>query len=110
MAQSYVRNWDEVVVNGRHVRCLTFPLLRLPTLWHERPMLNILSLIIGFVSLVLAIFAFLPLLGIANWIIVPLALIGLALGQLSDRRSGRNLCLIVVVIGIVRLWLGGGIL
>lgn len=73
-------------------------------------MLNIASLAIGVVTLILAIFAFLPLLGIANWLIVPLALIGLALGQLSDRRSGRNLCLIVVAVGIIRLWLGGGIL
>lgn len=72
-------------------------------------MLNIASLIIGVVTLILAIFAFLPLLGIANWLIVPIALIGLALGQLSDRRSGRNLNLIVVAIGIVRLWLGGGV-
>lgn len=73
-------------------------------------MLNIASLVIGVVTLVLAIFAFLPLLGIANWLIVPIALVGLALGQLSDRRSGRNLNLIVVAIGIIRLWLGGGIL
>lgn len=73
-------------------------------------MLNIASLIIGVVTLILAIFAFLPLLGIANWLIVPIALVGLALGQLSDRRSGRNLNLIVVAIGIVRLWLGGGVL
>lgn len=73
-------------------------------------MLNIISLIIGVVTAILAILAFFPLLGWANWLIIPLALIGLALGQLSDSRSGRNLCLIVVVIGIVRLWLGGGII
>lgn len=79
-------------------------------LWQGSNMLNIVSLVIGVLTLILAVFAFLPLLGIANWLIVPMALIGLALGQLSNRRSGRNLCLIVVVIGILRLWLGGGIL
>lgn len=73
-------------------------------------MLNIFSLIIGVVTLILAVLAFFPLLGAVNWLIVPIALVGLALGQLSNSRSGRNLCLIVVVVGIARLWLGGGIL
>ena len=73
-------------------------------------MLNILSLIVGVVALFLGIFAFFPLLGWAYWLIIPIALVGLALGQLSSSRSGRNLNLIVVVIGIVRLSLGGGII
>lgn len=73
-------------------------------------MLNISSLIIGVVAMFLGIFAFFPFLGWAYWLIVPLALIGLALGQLSSSRSGRNLNLIVIVIGIVRLSLGGGII
>ena len=73
-------------------------------------MLNFLSLLVGSVTLILAIIAFIPPLGAANWLIVPLALIGLALGQLSSSRSGRNLNLIVIVIGIVRLSLGGGII
>ena len=73
-------------------------------------MLNILSLLVGVVALFLGIFAFFPFLGWAYWLIVPIALIGLALGQLSSSRSGRNLNLIVIVIGIVRLSLGGGII
>lgn len=73
-------------------------------------MLNILSLLVGVVALFLGIFAFFPFLGWAYWLIVPIALIGLALGQLSSSRSGRNLNLIVIVIGIIRLSLGGGII
>ena len=73
-------------------------------------MLNILSLIVGVVALFLGIFAFFPFLGWAYWLIIPIALVGLALGQLSSSRSGRNLNLIVIVIGIVRLSLGGGII
>lgn len=73
-------------------------------------MLNILSLLVGAVALFLGIFAFFPFLGWAYWLIVPIALVGLALGQLSDSRAGRNLNLIVIVIGIVRLSLGGGII
>jgi hypothetical protein len=72
-------------------------------------MLNLLSLIIGTVALLLVIPAFIPLLGWANWLIVPIAVVGLALGMLSSRTSGRNLNLLVIVIGVVRLILGGGI-
>ena len=75
-----------------------------------RPMLNILSLIIGAFALLLAIPAFLPFLGWANWFLIPMALVGLGLGVLSKRKSGRNLNLVVIVIGVLRLVLGGGII
>ena len=73
-------------------------------------MFNLVSLIIGFVALVFAIVAFLPLLGWANWLIIPLAVIGAGIGLLSRGTAGRNLNLFVIVIGVVRLMLGGGIL
>lgn len=73
-------------------------------------MLNIVSLLIGAVAAVLAIPAFLPLLGWVNWLVVPVALVGLLFGLASSRTSGRNLNLIVIAIGVVRLMLGGGIL
>lgn len=73
-------------------------------------MLNIVSLIIGVVALLLGILAFFPFLGWAYWAIIPLALIGFAFGQMSSSRSGRNLNLVVVVIGLVRLAMGGGII
>jgi hypothetical protein len=73
-------------------------------------MLNIASLVIGAIALVLAVFAFIPLLGWANWVIVPFAVVGLALGAMSSSTSGRNLNIVVIVIGVVRLMLGGGII
>jgi hypothetical protein len=73
-------------------------------------MLNLVSLIIGAVALVFAVVAFLPLLGWANWLIIPLAIVGAAVGIASRSTSGRNLNLFVIVIGVVRLMLGGGIL
>jgi len=73
-------------------------------------MLNLASLIIGVVALVFAVVAFLPLLGWANWLIIPLAVIGAAVGMASRGTAGRNLNLFVIVVGIVRLMLGGGIL
>jgi hypothetical protein len=73
-------------------------------------MFNIVSLIIGAVALLCAMIAFLPLLGWLNWLIIPLALIGAGVGVVSKSNSGRNLNLFVIVVGIVRLMLGGGIL
>ena len=73
-------------------------------------MFNIVSIIIGFIALVFAVIAFLPLLGWANWLIIPLAVIGAAVGMAARSTAGRNLNLFVIVVGIVRLMLGGGIL
>ncbi len=73
-------------------------------------MFNLVSLIIGFVALLCAVVAFIPFLGILNWLIVPLAIVGAVIGMISRGTAGRNLNLFVIVVGIVRLMLGGGIL
>jgi len=73
-------------------------------------MRNLLSIVLGLVALVLVVIAFIPLLGWANWIIIPIAIIGLGLGAMSDKTSGRNLNIAVIAVGVVRLLLGGGIL
>ena len=73
-------------------------------------MLNIASIFIGLVALILSIPAFIPVLGWANWVIIPIAVVGLALGAMSSRTSGRNLNIVVIVVGVVRLMLGGGLL
>jgi hypothetical protein len=73
-------------------------------------MLNLVSLIIGAVALLFALVAFLPLLGWANWLIIPLAIIGAVVGMASRSSAGRNLNLFVILVGVVRLSLGGGIL
>lgn len=72
-------------------------------------MFNLASLIVGFVALVCALVAFLPLLGWLNWLIIPLAIVGAGIGLLSRGTAGRNVNLLVIVIGVVRLMLGGGI-
>jgi hypothetical protein len=40
---------------------------------------------------------------------VPVALVGLAFGVLSSKTGGRNLNLIVILVGIARLAIGHGI-
>ncbi len=73
-------------------------------------MFNLVSLLIGGLALILSLIAFVPLLGWANWLIIPVAVIGAALGMAGRGTAGRNLNLFVIIVGIVRLMLGGGIL
>ena len=73
-------------------------------------MRNIISILIGLFALILVIPAFIPLLGWANWIIIPIAVVGLAIGAMSDRTSGRNLNIVVIAVGVGRLLLGGGLI
>jgi hypothetical protein len=73
-------------------------------------MLNLVSLVIGLIAFLCALVAFIPLLGWLNWLIIPLALIGTLIGAMSAAKSGRNLNLFVIVVGVLRLILGGGIL
>ena len=73
-------------------------------------MLNIVSLIIGVVALLCVAVAFIPFLGILNWFIVPLAVLGAGIGAASSSNAGRNLNLFVIVVGIIRLMIGGGII
>jgi cobalamin biosynthesis protein CobD/CbiB len=73
-------------------------------------MFNAVSVIIGIVALVFAAVAFLPILGWANWLVIPLAIIGAAIGFMSRGTAGRNLNIFVIIVGVIRLMLGGGIL
>ena len=73
-------------------------------------MLNIASILVGIVALVLAIPSTFPFLGWGNWLVLPIALVGVGMGALSRSNTGRNFCLIVFALAVVRLTLGGGII
>jgi len=77
---------------------------------HITHMFNLLSFIFGIISLVIVIPSQIPLLGWGNWLALPLIVIGVVFGALSSSDSGRNFCLIVLLIAAVRLTLGGGII
>ena len=74
------------------------------------PMLNIVSVLIGLVTLVLGLIAFVPLLGWMNWLVIPIGIVGAAVGTLSSSNGGRNLNAILIIIFALRLMLGGGII
>lgn len=71
--------------------------------------MNVISVLIGIVALVIALVGFIPLLGWLNWFAIPIAVVGLIVGQFDVRRSGRNLNGIVIAFAAIRLFLGGGI-
>lgn len=75
-----------------------------------KAMLNLISILFGVAGFGLAMVGFIPLFGWLNWFAIPFAIIGLAIGLFSRHRSGRNLNVLVILFGGVRLFLGGGIL
>ena len=72
--------------------------------------MNVISVIIGLVALIIALVGFIPLLGWLNWFVIPGAVVGLVVGLMSNKTSGRNINIVVLALAIVRLALGGGIL
>jgi len=73
-------------------------------------MLNIVSVLIGLFTLLTGLVAFVPLLGWLNWLVIPVGIVGAAVGALSSSNGGRNLNLVLIVIFALRLMLGGGVI
>lgn len=70
---------------------------------------NILAFVFGLVSLAIVIPATIPFFGWANWFALPLIVMGIIAGQLSSTsKTGRNFCLVVLLVAIIRLSVGGG--
>lgn len=82
--------------------------------------MGLLSLIWGIVALAWMVVALIPLLGWGNWFLIPfaavgalIASIGIAVTRAKNRgraKAGLLLNCVVIVVGIVRLGIGGGIL
>ncbi len=72
-------------------------------------MLNIVSIIVGLFAALLMLPGLVPLFGWMNWIMLPIAGVGLILGLLSHSNGGRNFNIVIIAIGVARLWIGGGI-
>ena len=74
---------------------------------HVQDMLNILSILFGIIALPFTLIGVVPLLGSVNYLAIVFAIIGLVLGVLSSHKAGRNLNIIVLIVSIIRLWVGG---
>ena len=71
--------------------------------------MKIIGFIFGVVCLIAMLIAFIPLLGWLNWIVIPLAVVGLIISSLVNSRSGKTMCIVVIIFGIFRLIFGGGL-
>jgi hypothetical protein len=69
--------------------------------------MNVMSVIIGLMALIITLVGFIPLLGWLNWFAIPGAVVGLVLGLMSQKTSGRNINLVVLALAMIRLALGG---
>ena len=82
--------------------------------------MGLISLLWGIVALILMVVALIPLVGWANWLLIPFAVVGAIIAAIGigvtrpekrgRARTGLVLNVIVIVVGIIRLNLGGGIL
>ena len=82
--------------------------------------MGLISLLWGVVAMIWMVIALIPLLGWGNWFLIPFAAIGAVIGAIgiaitrSENRgrakAGLVLNGIVIIVGIVRLSLGGGII
>jgi hypothetical protein len=72
--------------------------------------MKIIGLILGILSALGMLLAFIPLLGWLNWINIPFAIIGLIFSVISKSKGGTVLCIVAIIFGMIRLALGGGII
>ncbi|MGB7761264.1 MAG: hypothetical protein WBL61_15635 [Bryobacteraceae bacterium] len=81
--------------------------------------MQVLSLVWGLLAAVGLVVGFFPCLGALNWINIPFSLVGLVISiiattQAPPRQNGPAiggivLCSLGVVVGVIRLILGGGV-
>ena len=82
--------------------------------------MGLISLVWGIVAACFMLVALIPLIGIANWLVIPFAAVGAIIGAIGVMLSGKGqngrakagliLNLVVAIIAAVRLNLGGGLL
>jgi hypothetical protein len=79
--------------------------------------MGVVSAIWGIVALIAMCVAFIPLLGILNWFVIPFSAIGVVLGFLAWNGPGRYgaktglVCsLVALILSFIRLSIGGGII
>jgi len=81
--------------------------------------MGLISLLWGIVAIIWMIIAFIPLLGWGNWFVIPFAAIGAVIaaigilftspGNRGRAKTGLVLNVLVIIVGVLRLSLGGGI-
>lgn len=73
-------------------------------------MMKFIAILFALVASVLAVVAFIPLLGWLYWLVVPFGILALILSAIGNSSAGKTISIIVILVGIFRLMIGGGIL
>ncbi len=81
--------------------------------------MGIISILWGIVALLWMLLAFIPLLGWGNWFMIPFAVVGAIIaglgilfgekGKNGRAKAGLALNAIAILVGLFRLFVGGGI-
>ena len=71
-------------------------------------MFNLISWLIGLICLILGIPMLFPGIGILLWLLLPVCGLGILIGAISSSDSGRNFCVLVFVLIILRMSVTGG--
>jgi len=82
--------------------------------------MGLISLLWGIVAILWMIVAFIPLLGWGNWFVIPFAAVGAIIAAIGilftspanrgRAKAGLLLNALVIVVGVLRLSLGGGVI
>ena len=82
--------------------------------------MGLISLLWGIVAMIWMVIALIPLLGWGNWFLIPFAAVGAVIGAIGialsrpghrgRAKAGLVLNAIVIVVGVVRLGIGGGVI
>ncbi|AHF16877.1 hypothetical protein [Niabella soli] len=73
-------------------------------------MMKLFGVLFALIASVLAVIAFIPLLGWLYWLVIPFGILALIFSAIGNSSAGKTLSIIVIVVGIFRLMIGGGIL
>jgi len=68
------------------------------------------STVIGLIAGILAIIGFIPIMGYLNWAALFLTILGITLGLYATKTTGISTNFVVLVVAVLRLFMGGGII
>ncbi len=72
--------------------------------------MNIISILLGLMASPIVFLGMIPLLGWMNWLMLPIALLGAIIGAFAKNKAGLIINVIVLVVGGLRLLIGGGLI
>ena len=68
-----------------------------------------IGLLLAIISVLITCISFLPFLGWGNWVGIPVSIFALLFSAIGGTKSGTIISIIMIVIGIIRLLIGGGV-